>query len=131
MQNDTQSLCILGSTGSVGQSTLDVVSLHPEHFSIYGLTANHNVPKMLQQCQQFNPQVVVMADGQSAKTLSNELSSVGLHAIDVYAGNQAISEVASHADVDSVLPGLCAVAAGYADRFDLRLTRQHVGETHT
>ncbi len=50
-------LTILGSTGSIGVSTLDVVARHPERYRVVALTANHDVEGMLQQCQAFRPQV--------------------------------------------------------------------------
>lgn len=117
-----QFLSILGSTGSVGQSTLDVVALHPENFSIVGLTANKNVEKMALQCQQFNPQVVVMANEAAASELSQKLSSLGLSKIDVLAGAGSIVDVAKNSASNSVmsaivgaaglLPTLVAVQAG-------------------
>jgi len=57
-----QRLTILGSTGSVGQSTLEVLQLHPNLFSVAALTANSNVEKMLQQCMLHRPQSVVLVE---------------------------------------------------------------------
>ena len=115
-------MSILGSTGSVGQSTLDVVALHPEKFSVVALTANSNVEKMASQCQQFNPDVAVMADLESAKQLSEKLVILGLNQISVLGGEQSLCDVASDASSDSVmsaivgaaglLPTLMAVKAG-------------------
>jgi len=115
-------LTILGSTGSVGQSTLDVVALHPEKFSVVALTANLNVEKMALQCQQFNPEVAVMADLKSAKQLSEKLVTLGLTKISVLAGEQSLCDIASDSSSDSVmsaivgaaglLPTLMAVKAG-------------------
>ena len=115
-------LSILGSTGSVGQSTLDVVALHPEKFSVVALTANSNVEKMASQCQQFNPDVAVMADLESAKQLSEKLVTLGLPQISVLGGEQSLCDIASDASSDSVmsaivgaaglLPTLMAVKAG-------------------
>lgn len=117
-----QRLSILGSTGSVGQSTLYVVALHPELFSVVSLTANSNVDKMALQCQQFNPEVVVMVDLGSANQLSAKLITLGLTQISVLTGEQSLCDVASDTSTDSVmsaivgaaglLPTLMAVKAG-------------------
>ena len=117
-----QRLCILGSTGSVGQSTLDVLALHPERFCVVALTANSSVEKMALQCQQFNPEVAVMADHDAAKKLSEKLTALGLSQITVLAGEEAICDVAGDASSVSVmsaivgaaglLPTLMAVKAG-------------------
>ncbi len=63
--NTVRYLTILGSTGSIGESTLDVVARHPDRFQIVALTANNNVEKMLQQCQRFGPRYAVMLDSSS------------------------------------------------------------------
>ena len=117
-----QRLCILGSTGSVGQSTLDVLALHPERFCVVALTANSSVEKMALQCQQFNPEVAVMADHDAAKKLSEKLTALGLSQIRILAGEEAICDVAGDASSVSVmsaivgaaglLPTLMAVKAG-------------------
>ena len=70
-----QNIVILGSTGSVGQSTLDVVSRHPDKFSIFALTANSNVDKMLAQCEEYSPEVIVMAQEEAAMLLRNGLKA--------------------------------------------------------
>ena len=59
-------LTILGSTGSIGGSTLDVVARHSERFEVFALTANSNVSGMLEQCRQFRPRFAVMSDVASA-----------------------------------------------------------------
>ena len=64
-----QSLTILGSTGSVGRSTLDVVARHPSRYKVVALTANSGVQTMRQQCHEFKPQIVAMADVPSAEEL--------------------------------------------------------------
>ena len=57
---------ILGATGSIGQSTLDIIARHRDQFELYALTANSNHLKMQQLCQQFEPRFVVMSDADSA-----------------------------------------------------------------
>jgi len=105
-----QNISILGSTGSVGQSTLDVLSLHPDQFSVVALTANKNVDVMFAQCQQYKPQVVVMVDADSAKTLSDKLASEGLSQIEVLSGADSVSDVASDAASDTVMSAIVGAA---------------------
>lgn len=117
-----QNLVILGSTGSVGVSTLDVVRLHPEQFSVSCLTAATNVEKMLQQCAEFKPKTVIMSNAQAAEQLSEKLKAQGLGQISVQQGEQAFKQVVQAEDVDAVmaaivgaaglLPTLYAVQAG-------------------
>ena len=118
----TQSLTILGSTGSVGKSTLAVLDKHPELFHVHALTANSNVKMMVEQCHKHKPKQAVMADGKAAQELSDVLSKEGLSSIEVLAGQEAISAVAASADSTAVmsaivgavglLPTLEAVRAG-------------------
>jgi len=83
-------LTILGSTGSVGTSTLDVVALHPDRFKVHTLTANNNVAKIVEQCQRFEPQKVVMQRESAAQQVSTKLAELGL-AIEVLAGAEAVN----------------------------------------
>ena len=69
-------LTILGATGSIGQSTLDIVSRHPDLYSLHALTANDNHQKMLQLCRQFKPAIAVMADADSAQQLATALEDL-------------------------------------------------------
>lgn len=115
-------LTVLGSTGSIGVSTLDVVARHPDRFCVVALAANSNVDKMLEQCQQFQPKVVVMVDSKAAQKLQQKLSQFPALNIDVKTGKEALSDVAELSDVDTVmaaivgasgmLPTLAAVKAG-------------------
>jgi 1-deoxy-D-xylulose-5-phosphate reductoisomerase len=105
-----QRLVILGSTGSVGQSTLDVVALHPERFTITALTANTNVDKMLAQCKQFEPQVVVMSEPWAADQLQQKLASIGLGHIEVKSGGEALCQVASNEGCDAVMSAIVGAA---------------------
>jgi 1-deoxy-D-xylulose-5-phosphate reductoisomerase len=122
MSNTKQTLVILGSTGSVGQSTLKVVQLHPEKYQVVGLTANTNVADMFEQCQQFKPNTVVMADPQSAQELSSKLAQHGLSDIAVESGADALNQLAAMSSATTVMsaivgaaglkPTLAAVRAG-------------------
>ncbi|TDI74530.1 MAG: 1-deoxy-D-xylulose-5-phosphate reductoisomerase, partial [Betaproteobacteria bacterium] len=66
-------LTILGSTGSVGVSTLDVVARHPDRFHVTALTANNNIDRMLEQCCRFNPRYAVMLDTAGAEELKKKI----------------------------------------------------------
>ena len=107
-----QALTILGSTGSVGVSTLDVVARHGDRFDVFALTAATQVEPMLQQCARFRPRYAVMADPQAARMLSERVRAEGL-AVEVLAGAEAIAEVAAHPDVGAVMAAIVG-AAGLA-----------------
>lgn len=106
----TKRLTILGSTGSVGQSTLDVVALHPEQFSVVGLSANNNVEGMLEQCQQFRPQVVAMACQTAAAQLRERLAAYHLKGIEVIAGPDQITQLAADSNSDMVMSAIVGAA---------------------
>jgi hypothetical protein len=101
-----QRITILGSTGSIGVNTLDVISRHPNRFEVFALTGATQVDLMLQQCVQFKPSMVVMAHADAAKQLQEKLNALGL-GIRVQSGSKALEEVASHPQVDSVMAGYC------------------------
>jgi 1-deoxy-D-xylulose-5-phosphate reductoisomerase len=115
-------LCILGSTGSIGRSTLDVIRLHPERFEVVSLVASTNIDVIFEQCVEFSPSNVVLASKKHAKQLSDKLKSVKLNNIEVLSGNSAIIDVAQSNQTDTVmaaivgasglLPTLAAVKSG-------------------
>lgn len=115
-----KSISILGATGSIGQSTLDVISRHPDRFRLFAVTANTQVDKMAQICRQFQPLVAVMADAASAKALQQQIKD--LSNISVLSGESGLIQVASDAQVDVVMaaivgsvglmPTLAAVRSG-------------------
>ena len=104
-----QRLVILGSTGSVGSSTLDVVARHPERFEVFGLSTYQRVDVLVQQCLRFRPRVVVVPTEGPAAELRSVLSSHGL-ATEVHAGAQALCDLASAPDVDSVMAAIVGAA---------------------
>ena len=104
-----QRITILGSTGSIGVNTLDVISRHPNRFEVFALTGATQVDLMLQQCVQFKPSMVVMAHADAAKQLQEKLDAHGL-GIRVQSGPQALEEVASHPQVDSVMAAIVGAA---------------------
>lgn len=105
-----QVLTILGSTGSIGESTLDVVSRHPEKFRVFALAGHKQVEKLAAQCQTFRPEYAVVADAEHAARLEALLKRDGA-ATQVLHGAQALVDVASANEVSGVM---CAIvgAAG-------------------
>lgn len=105
-----QVLTILGSTGSIGESTLDVVSRHPEKFRVFALAGHKQVEKLAAQCQTFRPDYAVVADAEHAARLDALLKRDGA-ATQVLHGAQALVDVASADEVSGVM---CAIvgAAG-------------------
>ncbi len=118
---DRRAVAILGSTGSIGVNTLDVIRLHPDRFSVFALTANVNVDALYAQCLEFSPEYAAMADETSAASLKERLQQAG-SGTQVLQGEVANNELASHENVDVVvagivgaiglLPTLAAVRAG-------------------
>ncbi len=104
-----QRLAILGSTGSVGASTLDVVARHPERFEIVGLTAYQRVDVLLEQCQRFKPRVVVVPTEERAGWMRSRLRELRLPT-EVQVGAQALCELASAEDVHSVMAAIVGAA---------------------
>lgn len=102
-------LTILGSTGSIGESTLNVVNHHLDLFKVDALTANNNVEKMLAQCRQFQPRYAVMLDPVHAKRLMEALSEEGLSTT-VLSGVESLEKVASLPDVDIVMAAIVGAA---------------------
>ena len=92
-------LTILGSTGSVGTSTLAVVRANPDRFAIKALVAGLNVAVMAQQCMEFRPAFAAMAEESAARELRAILAENGV-ATEVLAGEQAACELAALDDVD-------------------------------
>lgn len=100
-------IAILGSTGSIGTQTLDVVRQHPDAFTVYALTAHRSVDMLIEQALEFNPAVVCIADESCYPRLRDALSDLP---IKVMAGEKAIAEIVTHADIDVVV----AAMVGYA-----------------
>ena len=107
-----QRLCILGSTGSVGNSTLDVVARHPERFEVLALSGARRVDELLAQCLQWRPRFAVMPDELAAQRLREALRQAS-SATEVLSGASALCDIASHPDVDVVMAAIVG-AAGLA-----------------
>ena len=112
-------ITILGATGSIGSSTLDVIALHPDKYAVFALSANTNVEQMVKICLTHKPRYAVMGNRQSAAELAKILSAT---TTEVVCGDQALAQVAADADVEIVvaaivgsvglMPTLAAVRAG-------------------
>ena len=100
-------IAILGSTGSIGTQTLDVVRQHPNEFSVYALSAHRSLDLLIQQALEFNPAVVCIADERLYQPLREALSDLP---IKVMAGEQAIAEMVTMPAIDVVV----AAMVGYA-----------------
>ena len=98
---------ILGATGSIGQSTLDIISRHRDRYAVYALTANSNVDKMQRLCRQFEPRFVVMSDAASAEELSRVIADLST---EVLAGEAALAEVAAADQADIVVAAIVGAA---------------------
>jgi len=102
-------LTILGSTGSIGLSTLDVISRHPESYRVVALTANKRVTALFEQCQKYQPEYAVMADDTSASQLRESLQSVGSKT-QVLSGIEGLQKVAELDQVDAVMAAIVGAA---------------------
>ncbi len=102
-------LTILGSTGSIGESTLDVVARHPDRFHVIALTANNNTERMLAQCRRYQPRYAVMLNTGSAERLAKEVRANGLDT-EVLSGVESLEKVASLPEVDSVMAAIVGAA---------------------
>jgi 1-deoxy-D-xylulose-5-phosphate reductoisomerase len=104
-----QSLTVLGSTGSIGTSTLDVVARHPDRFDIFALSAATQVELMLSQCQRFKPSFAVMASEPHAKQLVDLVKAHGLKT-QVLTGPEALEMISAHESVDAVMAAIVGAA---------------------
>ncbi len=107
-----QSITVLGSTGSVGANTLDVIARHPDRFEVFALSAATQVDLMLQQCAQFRPHLAVMSAEGPGRELARKIKESGL-ATRVLWGQRALEEVAAHESVQLVMAAIVG-AAGLA-----------------
>lgn len=112
---------VLGATGSIGCSTLDVIAMHPELYQVFALTGGRQKNLLLEQCLRFTPRYAALLDESDARWLATELQQRGSKT-HVLSGAAAFAELAAHPDVDTVmaaivgaaglLPTLAAVKAG-------------------
>ena len=104
-----QRVCILGSTGSIGTSTLDVLALHPEAFEVFALTAQRRVDDLFAQIVRWRPRYAAMPDAAAANELGARVKAAGV-ATEVLSGAQALEDLAAHPDVDQVMAAIVGAA---------------------
>ncbi len=102
-------LTVLGATGSIGQSTLDVVARHPDRFEVFALSAHRQHEKLLAQCLQFAPQYAVMGDAAAADALARALQAAGSRT-EVLCGESALEDIAAAEPVDMVMAAIVGAA---------------------
>src|SRR5688572_11763504 len=102
-------VAVLGSTGSIGLSTLDVLARHPDRYEVFALTAHNHVARLREPCLAYRPRFAVVVDAGAAANLSAELHSAG-SATRVLVGEGALSEVAAHEEVDAVMAAIVGAA---------------------
>jgi 1-deoxy-D-xylulose-5-phosphate reductoisomerase len=117
--SNPRQITILGATGSIGQSTLDVVARHPDRYRVFALTAQRSLEQLAAQCRQHRPRYAVVADAAAADSLRGLLDGQG---VEVLAGAEALAAVSEAPEVDAVmaaivgaaglLPSLAAARAG-------------------
>jgi 1-deoxy-D-xylulose-5-phosphate reductoisomerase len=104
-----QRLCVLGSTGSVGSNTLDVVSRHPERFEVVALTGHQRVDELMAQCLHWKPRFAAMASPGAAGSLRQRLREAGSRT-EVIDGADALVQLAAHPEVDTVMAAIVGAA---------------------
>ena len=104
-----QRVTVLGSTGSVGVSTLDVIARHPARYEVFALSAATRVDELLAQCAQFRPRFAVMASAPHAALLAEKLRQSGLPT-DVLTSPDALEVIAAHEEVDAVMAAIVGAA---------------------
>jgi 1-deoxy-D-xylulose-5-phosphate reductoisomerase len=104
-----KNLVVLGATGSIGTSTLDLVTQHPDRFRIFALSAHQQIRKLSDLCQRFLPKYAVVGDLRAAETLQNDLKNVGCKT-EVLHGERALAAVVACSEVDIVVSAIVGSA---------------------
>jgi len=103
-------IAILGSTGSIGRSTLSVVEAHPERFKVVAMAAGRNIDAAFEQAKRWKPRTISMAAASDAENLRKRLTAAGIREIEVTHGAKGAVDVATHPDVDFVVSAIVGVA---------------------
>lgn len=103
-------ICILGATGSIGVSTLDVVARHPDRYKVVALTANGNIDALFEQCLQHRPEYAVVANPDNVRAFKDKLAGTPIADIKVLAGADALAQVATLDKVDAVMAAIVGAA---------------------
>jgi 1-deoxy-D-xylulose-5-phosphate reductoisomerase len=107
--NRTRKLTILGSTGSIGVNTLDVISRHKDKYEIVALTANNRIDVLIKQCEQFRPKFAVVADARKAEEFDKKIRQLGIEC-NVLCGQDGLCTVASLDEIDTVMAAIVGAA---------------------
>src|SRR5438067_6842956 len=102
-------IAILGSTGSIGRSTLSIVEKYPQRFAIAALAAGGNFELALQDAQRWQPKIISLAKEEDAAKLRARLKSAGLTGIEVVHGAAGLIRIATHSDADFVVSAIVGV----------------------
>ncbi len=102
-------ICVLGSTGSIGVSTLDVIRAHPDLFKVESLTAHSNIELLAKQCAEFKPTMVAVGSADTANRLNEQLKSMGL-TVTVNHGAEALVSASTLTSVDTVMAAIVGAA---------------------
>ncbi|CAD6876238.1 1-deoxy-D-xylulose-5-phosphate reductoisomerase [Methylomonas fluvii] len=103
-------ICILGATGSIGVSTLDVVARHPDLYKVVALTANGNIDALFEQCLAHRPEYAVVANPDNAQAFKDKIVGSPVAAMNVLSGAEALAFVATLDDVDAVMAAIVGAA---------------------
>lgn len=106
---EPRGVVVLGATGSIGLSTLDVLAQHPDKYRLVALTANSQVERLFELCQRFLPPMAVMQEPRAAQALERQLQAAGL-AVEVRAGREGLEAVAAHPQAQIVVAGIVGAA---------------------
>ncbi len=108
-ESSIQGVSILGATGSIGRSTLDVIGRNPQRYSVVALTANTDVDTLFEQCRTYQPQLAVMADALCAEQLQARLLAIA-SSVEVQSGLDGLIAAASHSDASQVMAAIVGAA---------------------
>lgn len=104
-----QYVVILGSTGSIGVSTLDVIAQHPDRYRVWALTCQQNIDKLRQQIEKFRPRYVVIENAEAARVAREQFKAID-PALEVLQGSEPMAAVASAPEVDTVMAAIVGAA---------------------
>ncbi len=107
--SDVRSITVLGSTGSIGVSTLDVIARHPQRFRVFALSCATRWRELLAQCRAFSPEYAVVLDSRAATELRAAIAEAGL-GVEVLEGEQGLVEIATHPAADTVMAAIVGAA---------------------
>jgi 1-deoxy-D-xylulose-5-phosphate reductoisomerase len=111
-----RNVALLGGTGSIGQSTLKVLRLHPEKYRLYGVSAHRQIAPLFEICKEFRPSMIVLSDARVRADFQQMLSSIAGYRPELLIGQSALTDLAAHHEVDTVVAAIVG-AAGLASTY--------------